>query len=154
MSKLLTNRFAKMLVAMILISFSVSALSYPMDSMHWNHRSILYFAPEKDQHVKTFIKESLMHDCMLQERDIVVVVMTKDGFNKPADIFSPEDIVRLEKLYNISRNSHTAILIGKDGLEKHRWSEPTNWQHITQLVDSMPMRKKEIAYSPNSRCSI
>ncbi|KHT63067.1 hypothetical protein RJ45_13810 [Photobacterium gaetbulicola] len=149
MSKLLKN-----LLTMIVLGFSANALSYPMDSMHWNHRSILYFAPEKDRHVNAFIKESLMHDCMLQERDIVVVVMTKDGFNKPSDVFSPEDIVRLEKLYKVSRNKHTAILIGKDGLEKYRWNEQTNWQHITQLVDSMPMRKKEIAYSPNSRCSI
>ncbi|MGF1737820.1 DUF4174 domain-containing protein [Photobacterium satsumensis] len=149
MSKLLTN-----LLAIILVGCSVNALSYPTDSMHWNHRSILYFAPEKDQHVNAFIKESLMHDCMLQERDIVVVVMTKDGYNKPTDIFSPEDIVRLEKLYNIPRGTHTAILIGKDGLEKHRWNERTNWQHISQLVDSMPLRKKEIAYSSNSRCSI
>ena len=149
MSKLLQN-----LLATIVLVFSANALSYPMGSMHWNHRSILYFAPEKDQHVNTFIKESLMHDCMLQERDIVVVVMTKDGFNKPSDVFSPEDIVRLEKLYKVSRNTHTAILIGKDGLEKYRWNEQTNWQHITQLVDNMPMRKKEIAYTSNSRCSI
>ncbi|PSW13501.1 hypothetical protein C9J01_11770 [Photobacterium rosenbergii] len=149
MSKLFQN-----LLATIVLVFSANALSYPMGSMHWNHRSILYFAPEKDQHVNTFIKESLMHDCMLQERDIVVVVMTKDGFNKPSDVFSPEDIVRLEKLYKVSRNEHTAILIGKDGLEKYRWNEQTNWQHITQLVDSMPMRKKEIAYTSNSRCSI
>ncbi|MCQ1060852.1 DUF4174 domain-containing protein [Photobacterium sp. DNB23_23_1] len=149
MNQLLTN-----LLAIIMVVFSINAFSYPTGSMHWNHRSILYFAPEKDQHVNTFIKESLMHDCMLQERDIVVVVMTKDGFNKPTDVFSPEDVVRLEKLYNISRDSHTAILIGKDGLEKHRWNEQTNWQHISQLVDNMPMRKKEVAYTSNSRCSI
>lgn len=81
MSKLFQN-----LLATIVLVFSANAFSYPMGSMHWNHRSILYFAPEKDQHVNTFIKESLMHDCMLQERDIVVVVMTKDGFNKPSDV--------------------------------------------------------------------
>ena len=123
--------------------------------MHWNHRSILYFAPEKDQHVKAFIKESLMHDCMLQERDIVVVVMTKDGFNKPSDVFSPEDIVPAWKSSTKCRGTLTLpSLLGKMVLEKYRWNDQTNWQHITQLVDSMPMRKKEIAYSPTSRCSI
>ncbi|KLV07307.1 hypothetical protein ABT56_06325 [Photobacterium aquae] len=130
------------------------SVAYPLDSIHWNHRSILFFAPENDHHVKTFVKETLMNNCLLQERDIQIVVITQDGYNKPANLFSAEDIAILSAKYDINGDSHTAILIGKDGQEKHRWGEQTNWPYITELVDSMPLRQKEIAYQPNSRCSI
>ncbi|GAL07096.1 hypothetical protein JCM19237_4512 [Photobacterium aphoticum] len=136
------------------VGIAGTALAYPMDSIHWNHRSILFFAPAHDQHVKTFVKETLMNNCQLQERDIKVIVITQDGYYKPENLFSPEEINMLTQKYRIATDSHTAVLVGKDGLEKHRWGEETNWQYITSLIDRMPLRIKEMAYSPNSRCSI
>ncbi|WP_299015210.1 DUF4174 domain-containing protein [uncultured Photobacterium sp.] len=134
------------------ILFSASGFPYPIDSIHWNHRSIVLFAPEKDEHVQAFIVETLMNDCLLQERDIKTVIITRDGFNQPANLFSPEDILLLRKKYNINSDGHTTILIGKDGQEKYRWGEETNWLYITELVDKMPLRKVEMASRP-SRCS-
>ncbi|MEJ2763649.1 DUF4174 domain-containing protein [Photobacterium sp. MCCC 1A19761] len=129
------------------------ARAYPPDSLHWHHRSILYFAPQYDQHVQAFQREVLMNDCLLQERDVVTIVITHDGFNQPANLFSPEDIQMLTQKYNIAPDAHTAILIGKDGKEKHRWSEVTNWRYLTELIDSMPLRQQEMAMK-TSRCAI
>lgn len=142
------------LMILLLMAGSPLLLAYPYGSIHWNHRTILYFAPEKDQHVDSFLKESLMNDCLLKERDIMVFVMTKDGFNQPGDLLSPEEVRRLALKYNIDESSHTAILIGKDGKEKYRWRDTTNWQYLTQLIDSMPLRKEEIAAQTSSPCSI
>ncbi|MCW8327892.1 DUF4174 domain-containing protein [Photobacterium sp. SDRW27] len=136
-----------------LLLFSVASFSYPADSLHWNHRSILFFAPEKDHYVQEFIKQTLMNGCQLQERDIKTVIITRDGFNQPANFFSADDIRYLEQKYNIATDTHTAILIGKDGLEKYRWGEETNWNYLTELVDSMPLRQKEMSFR-QSRCSI
>ncbi|MGF1682908.1 DUF4174 domain-containing protein [Photobacterium minamisatsumaniensis] len=141
-------------VTMFFMFTHFHVFAYPTGSIHWNHRSILYFAPEKDQHVNNFIKQSLMHDCQLQERDIKTVVITHDGFYKPENAFTQEEVQHLTSKYNITSDSHTAILIGKDGLEKHRWGEKTNWLYIHQLIDDMPLRKKEIASQPTSRCAI
>ncbi|WP_036798172.1 DUF4174 domain-containing protein [Photobacterium marinum] len=140
------------LYSILSLIFSTTTFSYPMNSIHWNHRSIVFFAPEKDEHVKAFMMQTLMNDCLLQERDIRTLVITKDGFNKPANLFSPEDIRHLRKKYKIKGNDHTTILIGKDGLEKHRWGETTNWIFITELIDKMPLRKVEMTSRP-SRCS-
>lgn len=137
----------------ILIFFSANSISYPADSMHWNHRSVLFFAPEKDHYVQEFIKQTLMNDCLLRERDIKTVIITQDGFNQPADLFSPDDIRFLQQKYNISRGAHTAILIGKDGLEKYRWGEVTNWNYLTELIDNIPLRQEEMVFRP-SRCSL
>jgi len=136
-----------------LLLFTVAGFSYPADSLHWNHRSILFFAPEKDQHVQEFIKQTLMNNCQLRERDIKTVIITRDGFNQPENLFSPKDIRFLEEKYNITSDVHTGILIGKDGLEKYRWGEVTNWNYLTEFIDNMPLRKKEMTFRP-SRCSI
>jgi len=136
-----------------LILFSACVTSYPTGSLHWNHRSILFFAPEKDHYVQDFIKQTLMNGCLLQERDIVTIIITRDGFNQPADLFSPEDIRFLEQKYDITQNTHTAILIGKDGLEKYRWGEVTNWSHLTEFIDNMPLRQQEMTFR-QSRCAI
>ncbi|MEZ9269533.1 DUF4174 domain-containing protein, partial [Vibrio splendidus] len=44
-------------------------------------------------------------------------------------------------------------LIGKDGKEKHRWNGKTDWNLITNIIDEMPMRQKEMQRQ-SSRCSI
>ena len=40
------------------------------------------------------------------------------------------------------------ILIGKDGGEKQRWSEPVEPQEFFQIIDAMPMRQDEMKHSP------
>ncbi|MGF1759747.1 DUF4174 domain-containing protein [Photobacterium sagamiensis] len=140
----------------LLVSLLLGAntcLAYPQGSMHWNHRSILFFAPEKDQHVQQFIKQVMMNECVLQERDIKTVIITHDGFHQPADVFSPETVALLQRKYNIKETSHTGVLVGKDGLEKHRWGKETNWILLTELIDHLPMRQVEMRTRP-SRCSI
>lgn len=141
------------LLSLVLFLGINNCVAYPMDSMHWNHRSILYFAPEKDQHVQEFMKQVLMNECVLQERDIKTVIITNDGFNQPYDLFSPEEINHLQQKYNIPKEHHTGILVGKDGLEKHRWNEKTNWLQLTEIVDRMPLRKEEMRHQA-SRCQI
>ena len=37
-----------------------------------------------------------------------------------------------------------AILVGKDGGEKHRSVEPISPQTLFDLIDAMPMRQREI----------
>ena len=38
----------------------------------------------------------------------------------------------------------TVVLIGKDGEEKQRWNRVVDPQELFDLIDAMPMRKKEI----------
>jgi len=140
------------LLATLLLAAN-TCLAYPMGSMHWNHRSILFFAPEKDQHVQLFIKQVMMNECVLQERDIKTVIITHDGFHQPPNVFSPETVALLQRKYNIKESSHTGVLVGKDGLEKHRWGKETNWNQLTELIDHLPMRQIEMRARP-SRCSI
>ncbi len=109
------------------------------------HRSILYFAPDSDNQVRQFLRQSLQNHCQLQERDVVILVVTPQGFEQTEYQLSGDYARELRKRYAIKPGDHAGVLIGKDGTEKHRWDSDTNWQEIMQIIDAMPMRQREMS---------
>ena len=74
----------------------------------------------------------------------VFVVTTKDvtvlsGGRAPATLNAAE----LRKVYGIGDDVFAIVLVGKDGGEKLRSSEPVTADKLTGLVDEMPMRRQE-----------
>ncbi|TFH92627.1 DUF4174 domain-containing protein [Vibrio ouci] len=136
----------------IALLYSVTAWTYPAYSSHWQHRSVIYFAPTKDDHVKQFLLETLINDCELQERDLVTLVVTEDGFTDPVWVKYEFNLSALFDVYKVKPGSHTAVLIGKDGTEKLRWGKQTNWELIKHTIDIMPVRQYEMA-TQGSPCS-
>ncbi|HDU8596938.1 TPA: DUF4174 domain-containing protein [Vibrio alginolyticus] len=134
----------KLLVILLSCILSSTAFGYPAHSKYWPHRSVLYFAPENDEYVKQFLLETLMNECELEDRDVVTLVITEQGYTFPAWLKEQFDLKMLARLYEVEKGSHTAILLGKDGLEKHRWGAETDWSFINNLIDQMPMRKQEM----------
>ncbi|HHC6518257.1 TPA: DUF4174 domain-containing protein [Vibrio parahaemolyticus] len=134
----------KLLVILLLCVFASKALGYPAHTQYWPHRSVLYFAPENDDYVKQFLLEALMHECELVDRDVVTLVITEDGYTVPSWLKEEFDLKILAEIYSVKKGEHTAILLGKDGLEKYRWGAETDWQYINDLIDQMPMRKQEM----------
>lgn len=141
------------LIALALSLLSSKALSYPAYSHPLPHRSVIYFAPTEDSMVKEFLKGVLINNCQLDERDIVTMVITEDGFTIPPWLVEEFNLEAVTTSYNIPKGSHTAILIGKDGEEKFRWDGTTDWRGLTDLIDEMPMRKLEMQRH-KSRCNI
>nr|WP_319556433.1 DUF4174 domain-containing protein [uncultured Vibrio sp.] len=145
---------SKAIILILLLGLvSPSAFSYPSYSQYWPHRSLLFFAPENDARVKQFLLETLMNECELEERDVVTLVITEDGFTFPKGIKEELDLSGLSEKYDVKKGEYTAILLGKDGLEKYRWGAETDWQFINELIDEMPMRKQEMQ-SQSSPCKI
>ncbi|NAZ97296.1 DUF4174 domain-containing protein [Vibrio toranzoniae] len=132
-----------------------SALAYPASS-HTNslpHRSVIYFAPKEDSVVKEFLNEVLINNCQLDERDVVIMVIAESGYTVPTWLEEEFNLDAVTRIYKIPKGSHTAVLIGKDGKEKYRWSGKTDWQKITNIIDEIPMRQREMQRQ-SSRCSI
>ncbi|KAA8679526.1 DUF4174 domain-containing protein [Vibrio gigantis] len=132
-----------------------SALAYPAysHSKPLPHRSVIYFAPKEDSVVKEFLNEVLINNCQLDERDVVIMVIAESGYTVPSWLEEEFNLEAVTSIYEIPKGSHTAVLIGKDGKEKHRWSGKTDWQKITNIIDEMPMRQQEMQRQ-SSRCSI
>lgn len=122
-------------------------------SLSLSHRSLMFFAPSKDVHVDEFLLGTLINECALDERDVVTMVITKDGYSSPSWVKDTFNYNQLLDMYNIREGDHAAILIGKDGTEKLRWGATTNWHQVKQAIDEMPMRQAEMTRAA-SRCSI
>ncbi len=135
-----------------LLLFSSNAQAYPEYAGYGGHRTIIFFAPEKDEHVRQFQTQVLMNKCELDQRDIVVLVATHDGYSAPNGLFSLDDIALLQDIFDIPDKGYTALLIGKDGEEKHRWGKLTDWNGLTQLIDRMPLRRHEMEFQ-SDKCS-
>lgn len=132
-----------------------SVLAYPAysHSSPLPHRSVIYFAPKEDSVVKEFLNEVLINNCQLDERDVVIMVIAESGYTVPTWLEEEFNLEAVTSVYEIPKGSHTAVLIGKDGKEKHRWNGKTDWQKITNIIDEMPMRQQEMQRQ-SSRCSI
>lgn len=131
------------LIISLLLATSFHASSYPANSSPWAHRSVIYFAPTMDEHVKQFLLETLKNDCEMMDRDVITLVITEDGFTMPAWVKHEFDLKAMYLLYGIKEGSHTAILVGKDGAEKLRWFKKANWEKIKQIIDQTPNRRNE-----------
>ena len=145
---------SKPIILILLLGLvSPTTFSYPSYAQYLPHRSVLFFAPENDARVKQFLLETLMNECELEERDVVTLVIAEDGFTFPKGIKEELDISVLSKKYDVKQGEYTAILLGKDGLEKYRWGAETDWQFINELIDEMPMRRQEMQ-AQHSPCKI
>ncbi|MEC7939426.1 MAG: DUF4174 domain-containing protein [Pseudomonadota bacterium] len=142
-------------IVLILSLSTHSVFAYPAysHSQPLPHRSVIYFAPEEDSVVKEFLNEALINDCQLNERDVVIMVIVESGYTIPTWLEEEFNLEAVTSIYEIPKGSHTAVLIGKDGKEKHRWNGKTDWNLITNIIDEMPMRQQEMQQQ-SSRCSI
>jgi hypothetical protein len=96
-------------------------------------RNLLLFGKGKSQFEEqlTLLKKD---SSGMAERDLAVIFVEKE-----ADY----------KKHNVTPNDFTLLLIGKDGGEKLRSTEPVEPEKIFKLIDSMPMRQAEIENSKN-----
>ena len=116
---------------MIVIAFGMTAA---MAAAQAPHRFVVVVGHQSDPRV---IKqhEALEHGAaLLRERDVIV-----------QDI-APDAARRLRPDLNIdARATFQVLLVGKDGGVKLRRSEPVAVAEIAALIDTMPMRRNEMA---------
>ena len=96
-----------------------------------HHRVLLVFAPAAED--KNYLEQKrLLEDAKdgLLERDLVTSFVTNSSDPLRADYGVSEDF--------------TVVLIGKDGTEKERFSEPVEPTLLFNLIDQMPMRRREM----------
>ncbi|MGY5453331.1 DUF4174 domain-containing protein [Agarivorans sp. MS3-6] len=139
------------LLVMILLSILPMWLhAFPTSGEYRSHRSILFFAPQVDQHVEQFMADELRHRCQIDEREVVILVVAGEQSINPSRALSRQGIRYLREKYQIEDRRHVAVLVGKDGYEKHRWGAFTNWQEVFTIIDNMPMRQQEIAQASSA----
>ncbi|GGD19296.1 hypothetical protein GCM10011342_29960 [Aquisalinus flavus] len=148
--KPLLNLIAGLAVSLALAATAKAQDRKSLDDYRWSHRPVLMFHDGKD--AACLLCEMGFRDEVADgfiDRDIIFIEVTPDGTRSWVDGGSggalAETPERLRERFGVEEASFTAILIGKDGGEKGRWTEPPSWEDdIFPLIDSMPMRRREL----------
>jgi hypothetical protein len=132
------------LASLILIAAGIiapAAEAASLDRYRWTARPVLVFAPKPDDPRYIEQQDKLKNAAAgLTERDLIVIDVTNA-------------IDPLRSRFDIAEDAFTVILIGKDGGEKARWSQPIEPDAIFSLVDAMPMRIDEMRQEERRRQS-
>lgn len=129
----------------------------PFKNLHlerytWKNRLVLLFAPTPDSDAATRQQATLDgEEAALRERDVVRFAFFTDGESfaiaHPAGqkvTVAPDVAAEAREQYGVGEEEFALILIGKDGNEHHRASQPIAASEILAAIDTMPMRQEEI----------
>ena len=123
-----------------------SALGADLTPYRWKNRLLLLFSPVKANSNFLVFEQALSEkrDEVLDRDLIVVRIFEKDPSFLGDEPLSSEDAEMFRRRYNVKTGRFTVILIGKDGGAKLERELRVDLQEIFDLIDSMPMRQREM----------
>lgn len=109
-------------------------------------RLLFVFAPNEDSKPLIAQYDALQRDIgAVSSADVDVVYVIGDHPVKlPPPDAKTESADALRKRYHVDTNGFRVVLIGKDGWEKARWSEPTDPGKILSRAPDMPKPKSAL----------
>lgn len=128
----------------VLLSMKVHAQD--LTQHQWENRLIILLCSDPgDVDVKKQLNEFRHFAAGLQERKVLVYQVTPERFKQGWD--NPDKWKKSDHLFSKYKSDGSdfgLLLIGLDGGIKLREKEPISCEKIFRLIDSMPMRKREI----------
>ncbi|MFN8489338.1 MAG: DUF4174 domain-containing protein [Caldilineaceae bacterium] len=128
----------------------MSAVSLAQDHLlavyQGQKRLLLIFAPSSTQadyeQQHTLLRG---HEAECEERDLLVFHLFADGVSYAGEVqVDAESAAELRRRFDVANRLFQLILIGKDGGVKWQTDRPTPLAKIFVIIDSMPMRQREI----------
>jgi hypothetical protein len=112
----------------------------------WKNRLVLVFAPSGDDaRYRGLEKELREQGNAIVERDLLVFHVFENGVSRlgrsPIDA---QSAALLRDRFSVNPGQFLVVLIGKDGGEKLRRGGEVDITEIFSLIDSMPMRQREV----------
>ena len=106
------------------------AAADPLASHRWEKRPLVLIAPEGDPRAAEQERSIEASRAAFEDRDQVLVAAREgDG---------------LRQRFGVAPGDFAVVLVGLDGGEKARWSEPVDPAETFALIDAMPMRLREM----------
>ncbi len=107
-----------------------------LSQYQWKNRIILTY-PSSEEDWKKQLQSMQAAKNEIDDRDLLILRL-----DQALDQFSNKERFALIKKYKLTPGTH--VLIGKDGFEKSRQKGVLNLEPYFKLIDTMPMRKKEM----------
>ena len=124
--------------------------SLDLGDFRWKNRLILLFSPSEEepsyqnQHIRFGALENELID-----RDLIVMHIYSNGGYYQSKKINQQSAQKLRKNFGIDLKQTTVLLIGKDGGVKLRKEMPVEPAQIFALIDTMPMRIREMEMKKN-----
>jgi len=138
----------KILIALFIGGFIMSSSAWSADlrEYRWKNRILLVFSPTaSDPGYAAFADAVSSRSYDVKDRDLVLFwVLEKGPSRLEGQPLSQEDAQDLRRRFRIKTGRFTVILIGKDGGVKMMREARAELQEIFDLIDSMPMRQREM----------
>jgi len=112
----------------------------------WKNRLLLVFAPsEDDTRYRALRRELERQEHELVDRDLLIFHILESGESRLGDsLIDHQSAASLRNRFSVNPGQFIVVLIGKDGGEKLRRGREVDIAEIFSLIDSMPMRQREI----------
>lgn len=119
---------------------------FELRKFQWKNRILLIFAPSAEDPVcRSLAAELNAQVAGVRERDLLIGEFFEAGESRFAGApLTPQSAEALRREFAVRKGTSTVILVGKDGEVKLRREGPVRAAEIFALIDSMPMRQKEM----------
>ena len=124
-------------LSLLALAFLISADTSSISAMKWERRILLISAPtNEDAELATQRRIIARWKVEGAARDLSVVKVVGNKVTGATDTAAA-----LRQKYRLSATGFTALLVGKDGLEKLRSTKPIPSTVLKATIDAMPMRQ-------------
>jgi hypothetical protein len=121
-------------------------VTFNLGDQQWQHRILLIFALSEQSPLYQQQQQAWQSRTEgMQERDLKLVEVLATGASRvDGQPMSAASADRLRNQFGIAPEDFAVILVGKDGTEKQRFSQPVDLSDIFRTIDAMPMRQQEM----------
>jgi hypothetical protein len=121
-------------------------MSRNLEELKWENRVLLIFAPGgNDDTLERQLVAFREAEPALKERDLVVFILPAGEHGSCEGNALPEGRAQaLRDDFGVPDDEFAVVLVGKDGGEKKRWQGYAPVPEIKDVIDAMPMRKREM----------
>jgi hypothetical protein len=128
---------------------SVSGTGAPknmLDQFKWKNRIILLTASTAlDQQLAQQLELLSGKNDGLDDRDLIIIQLLSDSSSYiEGEVLSQKHAAEIRSRFETSKLGFEILLIGKDGTVKLRSEKPVSSDQLFALIDSMPMRQREM----------
>ncbi|MBI4780719.1 MAG: DUF4174 domain-containing protein [Oscillatoriophycideae cyanobacterium NC_groundwater_1537_Pr4_S-0.65um_50_18] len=121
-------------------------MTFNLSDEQWQHRILLVFAPSEQSPPYQQQQQAWQSRSEgMQERDLKLLEVLATGASRvDGQPISAASADRLRDQFGLAPEDFAVILVGKDGTEKQRFSQPVDLSDIFSTIDAMPMRQQEM----------
>ncbi len=119
---------------------------FSLDTYRWRKRILVMSAPsEEDERLQDQLEAIAASAAEFNDRDMLLITLLDTGDSRAGEeALTAAEADALRRHLRLAPGSFTVSLIGKDGTIKLTSEEPVPIAEIYALIDTMPMRRREL----------